>query len=87
VVNAGAGRDHWAAAFSVLLAGAGIPGGRVCGATDRRGAFTADRAIHAGQLAATVLHALGVEPTTQVPTLLGRPWQIADEEPVLDLWA
>jgi hypothetical protein len=43
--------------------------------------------MHAGRLAATVLHTLGVEPTTQVPTLLGRPWQIADEEPVLDLRA
>jgi hypothetical protein len=85
-INAGAGRDHWPEAFSVLLAGAGIPGGRLYGATDKYGASVIDRPIHSGQLAATIFHALGIDPSAQVPTLLGRPWQISDEAPVVDLW-
>jgi hypothetical protein len=86
-INEGAGRDHWANAFSVVLAGAGIPGGHVYGSTDRTGANPVEKPISAGRLAATIFHALGIEPDSQVPTLLGRPWRICEETPVLDLWS
>jgi uncharacterized protein (DUF1501 family) len=86
-VNPQAGRDHWASAFTALLAGAGLPGGKVVGATDRHGAYSLERPVSPGQLAATVFHALGIDPAAQVPTLLGRPWRIADEQPVAELWA
>jgi hypothetical protein len=85
-INAGAGRDHWASAFSVLLAGAGLPGGTVYGATDRQGAEPADRPVSSGQLAATVFHALGIDPASQIPNVQGRPWRICDESAVVDLW-
>jgi hypothetical protein len=85
-INAGAGRDHWADAFSVLLAGAGIPGGHLYGATDKSGANPIDRPISSGQLAATLFHALGIDPISEVSTLLGRPWQITQEAPILSLW-
>jgi uncharacterized protein (DUF1501 family) len=85
-INAVAGRDHWSWAFSVLLAGAGIPGGRVYGATDKQGAYPIDKPVRSGQLAATIYHALGIDATAYVPTLLGRPWQISAEPPVLDLF-
>jgi uncharacterized protein (DUF1501 family) len=85
-INAGAGRDHWSAAFSVLLAGAGIPGGRHIGATDKHGAYPQEFPIPSGQLAAAIFHALGVDPATRVPTLLGRPWQISEETSIVDLW-
>jgi hypothetical protein len=84
-INAVAGRDHWSSAFSVLLAGAGVPGGRHFGATDKHGAYPIEKPVSSGQLAATIFHALGIDPTTSVPTLLGRPWQISAEAPVLDL--
>ena len=77
----------------VLITGAGPIGivltqlARAYGATDRSGAYPVDRPVSSGQLAATIFHALGIEPDAQVPTLLGRPWQIADESPVVDLWA
>jgi uncharacterized protein (DUF1501 family) len=85
-INAVAGRDHWSWAFSVLLAGGGVPGGRHYGATDKQGAYPIEKPIRSGQLAATIFHALGVDSTVRVPTLLGRPWQISAEEPVLDLF-
>jgi hypothetical protein len=85
-INADAGRDHWATAFSVLLAGAGLPGGTVYGGSDRKGAEPVDRPVTSGQLAATVFHALGIDPASQIPNVQGRPWRICDEAPVVDLW-
>ncbi|HEV3255318.1 MAG TPA: DUF1501 domain-containing protein, partial [Gemmataceae bacterium] len=85
-INADAGRDHWATAFSVLLAGADLPGGRLYGASDRQGAEPADRPVTSGQLAATVFHALGIDPASQIPNVQGRPWRICDEQPVVHLW-
>ena len=84
-INAVAGRDHWSWAFSVLLAGAGVPGGRLYGATDKYGAYPIEKAVRSGQLAATIFHALGIDPIARVPTLLGRPWQISAEAPVQQL--
>ena len=86
-INEGAGRDHWSTVFSVLLAGAGLPGGSVYGASDRQGAEPIDRPVTSGQLAATVFHALGIDPATQVQNLLGRPWRICDDAPATGLWS
>jgi hypothetical protein len=85
-INADAGRDHWSTAFSVLLAGAGLPGGGTYGATDRQGAEPADRPVTSGQLAATVFHALGINPASQLANVQGRPWRISDEEAAMGLW-
>jgi hypothetical protein len=81
-----AGREHWPHVFTILLAGAGIPGGRLYGASDKVGAYPLDHRILPGELAATIFHALGVDPSSQVTTMLERPWQICDDKPVLDLW-
>jgi uncharacterized protein (DUF1501 family) len=53
-INTGAGRDHWPGAFSVILAGAGIPGGQTIGATDRLGATVTDRPITPTDLEAAI---------------------------------
>jgi hypothetical protein len=81
-----AGREHWPFVFTILLAGAGIPGGRLYGSSDKHGAQPRDHRISPGQLAATIFHALGIDARSQVPTMLGRPWRICDDKPVLDLW-
>jgi hypothetical protein len=86
ITQANAGREHWAACNSILLAGAGIPGGRLYGASDKQGAYPIDHRITPGQLAATIFHALGIDPASQVTTTLERPWQICEDAPVLDLW-
>jgi hypothetical protein len=86
ITKVNAGREHWPHVFSIVLAGAGIPGGRLYGASDKQGAYPLDHPITPGQLAATIYHALGVDPTSQVPTMLERPWQICEDRPILELW-
>jgi hypothetical protein len=81
-----AGREHWPFVFTILLAGAGIPGGRLYGSSDKHGAEPLDHRITPGELAATIFHALGIDPHSQVTTMLERPWQICEDRPVLDLW-
>jgi len=56
------GRDHWPYCFSALLAGAGVPGGTIVGASDARGAFPADRPTTPADFAATLYQILGVDP-------------------------
>ena len=86
-INAEAGRDHWSQCFSVLTAGAGIPGGRIYGASDRIGAYPKDRRVTPPQLGATIFHALGIDPRAEVRTTDGRPTQLlATGEPIRDLF-
>lgn len=59
------GRDHWPHAFTVLLAGGGVRGGQVYGATNRIGAFVRDNPRTPADLSATILNHLGVDPATQ----------------------
>jgi uncharacterized protein (DUF1501 family) len=87
ITAANAGREHWPQVFTILLAGAGMPSGRHYGSSDKTGAAPVDHRITPGELAATIYHALGVDPASQVTTMLERPWQICDEKPVLDLWS
>jgi hypothetical protein len=56
----GAGRDHWTHCMSVLFAGGGIRGGQAYGASDRVGAYPADRKVAPEDVARTVYHALGI---------------------------
>ena len=55
-----AGRDHWPACYSALLAGAGIKGGQVYGASDKNGAYVRDNPVSPESFGATLLRALGV---------------------------
>jgi hypothetical protein len=85
-INPNAGRDHWPHVFSVLLAGAGLGGGRVFGSSDKQGASPASEPVTSSELSATIFHALGIDSATQLTTQTGRPWQISDARPVADLW-
>jgi uncharacterized protein (DUF1501 family) len=64
VVNAG--RDHWPACYTALLAGAGIRGGAVYGASDKQGAYVRDNPMRPEDFGATLFHALGVPPGTRL---------------------
>jgi hypothetical protein len=57
------GRDHWPHAFTALLAGGGVRGGQVYGATTSDGGYVTDKAVTPADLAATVLHHLGIDYT------------------------
>ncbi|MDR3635490.1 MAG: DUF1501 domain-containing protein [Isosphaeraceae bacterium] len=72
-INAGGSRDHWGSVFSVALAGAGIRGGHVHGASDRIGGQPKDGRVVPADLAATILSCLGIAPETEVRDTLGRP--------------
>lgn len=56
------GRDHWPHAFTALLAGGGVRGGQVYGATNEFGGYVKDAPVTPADLAATILLHLGVDP-------------------------
>jgi len=85
-LNEFGGRDHWPGANSVVLAGGGIQGGQVYGVTDERAGYPVQDPVTPGQLAATIFHALGIDPATQIHDKLQRPHHIADGAPILDLF-
>ncbi|MBI1323427.1 DUF1501 domain-containing protein [bacterium] len=59
-INPKAGRDHWNPCYSALLAGGGIRGGAVIGASDKHGEYPKDRPVTPADLGATILSRLGV---------------------------
>ena len=80
--GAKAGRDHWGAVQSVLLAGGGFPGGAVIGASDRQGAFPAADPQTPENVAATIYHALGIPQTAAWHDELDRPHHVYHGEPI-----
>jgi len=75
-INAAGGRDHWGSVFSVALAGAGVPGGGVIGASDERGAMPADRPVRPPDLAATIFQLLGISPDHEFRDPFDRPLSV-----------
>jgi Protein of unknown function (DUF1501) len=81
-VNANGGRDHWGGVFSAVLAGAGIAGGQVVGASDKQGAYPAVDPLNAGHLAATIFHLLGIDTQGTFRDRAGRELSICDAQPL-----
>ncbi len=75
-MNGHAGRDHWSDCFSVLLAGGGIQGGRIVGASEKWGGGVQERLVTPLDLLATVYHTLGVQLSTHYEDASGRPVSI-----------
>jgi uncharacterized protein (DUF1501 family) len=73
VLNAKNGRDHWPGVFSAAVAGGGIQGGRVVGASDAKGAYPQDNAKDPQDVLATMYHHLGVDARQEYFDLNGRP--------------
>lgn len=71
--NGRAGRDHWGYVFSAALAGGGIRGGQVFGASDKDGGHPRDGRVSPADLTATILHCLGHEPHAEIRDPQGRP--------------
>jgi hypothetical protein len=71
--NANGGRDHWPNCFSVLVAGGGFRAGLVHGASDRIGAYPTTLPVSPEDLHATIHHLLGIDSSTTVHDLQGRP--------------
>jgi uncharacterized protein (DUF1501 family) len=78
-INRDGGRDHYARAWTTLLAGGGVRGGQVIGKTDREGATVEDRPVSVRDFMASVCHVLGIDPARKLETPDGRPVQIVDK--------
>ena len=82
-----AGREHWPRCYSAALAGGGVRGGVVHGASDRWGAYPTRDPVGPDDIGATILHALGIDPATEVPDPVGRPMRINAGNPLSTLFA
>lgn len=86
VINRDAGRDHWPDCYSVLLAGGGVEGGAVFGASDAHGAFPERDPVTPADLAATIYDRFGLPPETFIHDQSSRPWHISDGRPIRKLF-
>jgi hypothetical protein len=85
-INKDAGRDHWPQCYTVVLAGGGIRGGQVVGASDKTGAYPQDRPLSPADIHATVFKVLGYDSQAiTYHTVDGRPTLLSDGEPIREL--
>ncbi len=75
-VNAAAGRDHWNFCYTLMLAGGGISGGAVYGASDRTGAQPNLNPVFPADVIATIYHCLGLDAAHELRDRLQRPFQL-----------
>jgi uncharacterized protein (DUF1501 family) len=80
------GRDHWGEVFSVMMAGGGLRGGQVIGASNARGESPIERPLTPADVLATVYHVLGINPKQTFMDLTGRPIPILDSgQPIREI--
>ena len=72
-MNGSGGRDHWGHVYSAALAGGGVRGGQVIGASDKIGGYPKEGRVQPDDLTATIFHGLGYRSDTEVQDTLGRP--------------
>lgn len=85
-INAQAGRDHWPDCYTILLAGGGVGGGRLYGASDRLGAYPAQDPVTPADLAATIYWRFGIDPATEIHDQAGRPYRLANGSPISSIF-
>jgi hypothetical protein len=76
--NAGWGRDHWSTCFPCLLAGGGVQGGTLYGASDDHAAYVKESPVSPEDLAKTLYWSLGIDPELQLMHKEGRPVPIVE---------
>lgn len=81
-INSASGRDHWATAGFVVMAGAGVPGGLVIGETDAEGGVPINNEYFTENVVATIYHKLGLPLDLTVTASDGRPVRLIEGEPV-----
>lgn len=80
------GRDHWGNAISAMIAGGGLKGGQVVGATNSKAEHPVERPLKPADLLATIYKVLGIDPNTTFPNHAGRPIAILDDgEPIREI--
>lgn len=78
-VNRNAGRDHWGAVMSVLLAGGGLRVGQIVGSSTPKGETPEDNPYRPENVLAMVYRHLGIVPEQTFPDLSGRPRYLLEE--------
>jgi len=86
LMNGHAGRDHWSKCFTVMLAGGGIQGGRVVGASEKWGGGVKERPATPLDVMATIYQQLGISLDTHYNDATGRPVSIVGAgQPIREL--
>lgn len=81
-INVNNGRDHWPWCYSGVLAGGGIQGGAVYGASDSQAAYVKENPVTPGDYLATLCEACGLDSDLEVRDLEGRPFKICDGDAI-----
>lgn len=82
----GKGRGHWPKCYTVMMAGGGIRGGSILGASDPHGAYPASDPVRPENIAATMYWALGIDPSAEVHDATDRPFPLANGRPLTELF-
>jgi len=83
-INSASGRDHWASSGFAIMAGAGVPGGHVLGATDADGGTVAEDEYHSEDIATTIYSKLGIPPALIAHSPDGRPIRLIEGKPMVE---
>jgi hypothetical protein len=88
-VNPAGGRDHWPQCWTIMMAGGGVKGGQVIGASDDIGGSPKDRPTSPAEVAATVYHGLGIPLEIELPGAQGRPIPLVERgtQPIRELFS
>ncbi len=85
IINRLGGRDHWPNGFSVALAGGRLRAGTVVGATDPQGRAEPTDPVNVADIHATILTAVGLDPTKVMTTPIGRTVRLSEGQPLRQL--
>ncbi len=85
-INKTVGRDHWGPCQSVVLAGGGVRGGQVYGASDRHAAYPKSSPVSPEDLIATMYHAMGIAPDQRIHDREHRPHKLSEGRPLVELF-
>lgn len=80
------GREHHPRCYAGLLAGGGVRGGQIYGASDRIGEYPAEKPVSPQSLTATIYHALGFAAETTLVDALNRPHRLYGAPPIIDVF-
>ncbi|EMI20423.1 protein containing DUF1501 [Rhodopirellula maiorica SM1] len=83
-INKDAGRDHWPKVFSVMLAGGGIKGGMIYGASDSTASEPEENAVSPADLATTMYRLLGIVADKELMAPGDRPIEIVDGGKIIE---
>jgi hypothetical protein len=81
-INAQQGREHWGPCSTTVFAGGGVRGGQLYGRSDRTGAYPTENPVSPEDMLATIYHAVGIRPDTEVHDREGRPQRICEGQAV-----